>query len=312
MGCRTIALDVSETALRYGRSLFELDRRHRMDLNPQFLVFDGYTFSLHDETVDRIICFDAFHHVPNKQDILREMYRVLRQGGKVGFSEPGLEHSKSPMSIYESETHGVLESDIDLGEFIRMAQDVGFDDVLIKPYPPPERIAFSVPEYLRFVGGENAVFPLDVIREDLKCNTNVILGKGKAVRDSRRPNVLKARLKIVGEGPKPLKPGQPYVFRVEARNLGDTTWLSKPDAVGGIVNLGAHLYNARNEALDLDYGRGHLSRDVHPREEQRVSISLVAPPEEGVYYVELDMVCEMICWFGQRGSNTIRERIEVV
>ena len=39
MGCRTIALDVSETALRYGRRLFELDHRHRMDLNPQFLVF---------------------------------------------------------------------------------------------------------------------------------------------------------------------------------------------------------------------------------------------------------------------------------
>ena len=46
MGCRTIALDVSETALRLGRRLFELDRRHRMEMDPQFLVFDGYTFPL--------------------------------------------------------------------------------------------------------------------------------------------------------------------------------------------------------------------------------------------------------------------------
>src|SRR5439155_11051306 len=109
-----------------------------------------------------------------KEDILREMYRVLRQGGKVGFSEPGVEHSKSPMSVYEMQTYGVLESDIDLGEFVKAAQDVGFDDVLIKPYPFPERIALTVPEYLRFVGGENGWFPLAIIREDLKCRTNVI------------------------------------------------------------------------------------------------------------------------------------------
>jgi SAM-dependent methyltransferase len=312
MGCRTIALDVSETALRYGRRLFELDRRHRMDLHPQFLVFDGYTFPLRDETIDRIICFDAFHHVPNKGDILREMYRVLKRGGKVGFSEPGSEHSKSPMSVYAMETHGVLESDIDLDEFIRTAGDVGFDDVLIKPYPPPESIAFSVPEYRRFVNGENGAFPLNIIREDLKRNTNVILEKGKAVWDSRRPNVLKAGLRIVEDGPKELKAGQQYTFQVETRNAGDTVWLSSPNPVGGFVTLGAHLYNATNEALDLDYGRAHLARDVRPWEKQRVDISLVAPQQEGVYFVELDMVCEMICWFAQRGSDPIRQPIAVV
>jgi hypothetical protein len=78
---------------------------------------------------------------------------------------------------------------------------------------------------------------------------------------------------------------------------------------GGYVTLGARLYNAKNEALDLDYGRGRLGRDVHPRETQVVDISLVAPQGLGVYYVELDMVYEMICWFGQRGSATLRQGI---
>jgi hypothetical protein len=112
--------------------------------------------------------------------------------------------------------------------------------------------------------------------------------------------------------PKELKAVQHYTLRVEARNEGDTLWLSDTNPVGGHVTLGARLYNAKNEALDLDYGRGHLAGDVHPREKQVADIPLVVPQGPRVYYVELDMVCEMICRFGQRGSETIRERIHVV
>jgi SAM-dependent methyltransferase len=312
MGCRTIALDVSETALRLGRRLFELDRRHRMDRNPQFLVFDGYTFPLQDESIDRIICFDAFHHVPNQEDVLREMYRVLKWGGKAGFSEPGLEHSRAPMSVYEMETHGVLERDVDLDELIGMVRAAGFDDVLIKPYPSPERIAFSVPQYRRFVSGADDAFPLDVVREDMKGNTNVIIQKGKAEWDTRRPRVLNALLRTRDPGPHRLRTGQPYTFHVSAENLGDTIWLAKPNAIGGFVTVGARLHNAAKQLVEESYGRAHLPADVHPGGTQAVDIGLVAPLEKGVYHVELDMVCEMICWFGQRGSRSVWERIEVL
>ena len=312
MGCRTIALDVSETALRLGRRLFELDRRHRMEVDPQFLVFDGYTFPLQDESIDRIICFDAFHHVPNQEDILREMYRVLRWGGKAGFSEPGLEHSKAPMSVYEVETHGVLERDVDLDEFIGMVRAIGFDDVLIKPYPPPEGIAFSVAQYREFVNGADEVFPLNVVREDLKLSTNVILQKGEPKWDTRRPRVLSALLTTGESATLRLKAGQGYTLRVSATNLGDTIWLKKPNAVGGFVTVGARLHNEAKKPVEMEYGRAHLSADVHPGEMQSVEVDLVAPIEKGVYHVELDMICERICWFAQRGSHTLWERIEVL
>jgi SAM-dependent methyltransferase len=311
MGCRTIALDVSETALRLGRRLFELDRRHRMDLKPQFLVFDGYTFPLQDGSIDRIICFDAFHHVPNRDDVLREMYRVLKEGGSVGFSEPGVGHSKTPMSKYEMDTHGVLESDVDLEEFIGMVREVGFDDVLIKPYPPPERIAFSVPEYRSFLNGDDRLFPLDVVREDLKHSTNVIAQKGKARCDTRRPRVLKALLRVAGTSLHGLRCGERYTLYVSATNLGDTVWLARPNLVGGYVTVGARLYDAMKQPVDMEYGRTNLPADVLPDEIRVVALPLIAPPAPGVYYVELDMVCEMICWFGQRGSDTLWQMIEV-
>ena len=89
LGARTIALDVSPTALELGRELFRLDPRQRPDLDPQFLVYDGRRIPLPDDSVDRVVAFDAFHHVPNEDEILGEIFRVLRDGGRAVFAEPG-------------------------------------------------------------------------------------------------------------------------------------------------------------------------------------------------------------------------------
>lgn len=315
MGCRTIAVDVSETALRCGRHMFELDKRHRMELDPQFVVYDGYTLPLRDQTVDRIICFDAMHHVPNKQDILNEMSRVLKWGGKVGFSEPGVEHAHSSEAIHDMEMYQVLESDIDLLEFLGMAEHAGFDGVSIKPYPSPERISFNAEEYQRFLSGENQVFPLDMIRDDLKHSTNIILHKGAAAPDSRKPHVLRAGLKIMDHNAAAIQPvqrGQVCTFQIEVENIGNTIWLAKSTSLGGFVAVGAHLYREGHTALAWDCARGYLSREVHPGEKQIVEVVLAAPQEPGSYIVEFDLVCEMISWFAAQGSKTLRCRIEVV
>jgi SAM-dependent methyltransferase len=312
MGCRTIAMDVSATALRCGRRLFELDKRHRMELGPQFIVYDGWTFPMRDGTIDRIICFDALHHVLNKQDILREMYRVLKWGGKAGFAEPGVEHAQSPQSIQEMDRYGVLESDIDLPEFVQMAERAGFDQIYIKPYPPPGSIHFNVAEYQQFIHGKDQVFPLDILREDLRHNTIVILQKGTAIPESTKPNVLRARLRR-GEGsPSKLQRGQPYTFRLEVENVGDTIWLATRNNLGGFVTVGAHLFSADRAVLAWSYARGFLTSDLHPGNKQLVDITMTAPQATGIYVVEFDMVCEMISWFGECGSPTLEVQIEVV
>ena len=76
MGVKTISLDVSKTALKIGKEeVFQFDKRQKMDLNPIFVVYDGHRFPLPDSSVDRIICFDAFQHFPNTQEILNEYNR---------------------------------------------------------------------------------------------------------------------------------------------------------------------------------------------------------------------------------------------
>ena len=91
-GCRTIAIDISPTALEIGRKLFERDVLTNWDLDPQFLPYDGHRIPLPDGHVDKMLVYDAFHHVPNQSEILTEMARVLKSGGIVAMCEPGKGH----------------------------------------------------------------------------------------------------------------------------------------------------------------------------------------------------------------------------
>jgi len=114
--CRTISVDVSETALAFGREMFENDPRHEMELNPRFVKYSGRELDIPSESVDRIVCFDSFHHVPNQTEVLREFFRILRQGGRLVMGEPGEGHAHSDQGAYETEIHGVLENDIHLDD----------------------------------------------------------------------------------------------------------------------------------------------------------------------------------------------------
>ena len=40
------------------------------------LPFDGHRLELDDESVDRVACNDAFHHVPNPGEVLAEFARA--------------------------------------------------------------------------------------------------------------------------------------------------------------------------------------------------------------------------------------------
>src|SRR5213075_419536 len=98
---------------------------------PQFLVFDGQHLDLPDASVERVLCLDAFHHVPNPDQVLAELGRVLEPGGIAGFAEPGPEHSRTPQSQYEMKTFGVIENDVDMKAVWEAAHRAGFTDLKV-------------------------------------------------------------------------------------------------------------------------------------------------------------------------------------
>ncbi|MGA2519213.1 MAG: methyltransferase domain-containing protein [Acidimicrobiales bacterium] len=136
LGCRVVAMDVSAAMLDLGRRRFAQQPVFGERPAPQFSLFDGHTMQLPDDSIDRIMCFDALHHVPNVAEVLKEMARVLRPGGVAGFSEPGPHHSRHPQSQHEMRRYGVPEFDLVLEDVWRWARGSGFDRLSVGVFNP--------------------------------------------------------------------------------------------------------------------------------------------------------------------------------
>ncbi|MFZ0667202.1 MAG: class I SAM-dependent methyltransferase [Acidimicrobiales bacterium] len=136
MGCRVIAMDISEAMLDLGRRRFKEHPVFGTQPEPSFSVFDGHKMDLEDESVDRILCFDALHHVANMPEVICEMGRVLRPGGVAGFSEPGPNHSKDAQSQNEMRRYGVPELDLVIEEVWSAASAAGFADLSVALFAP--------------------------------------------------------------------------------------------------------------------------------------------------------------------------------
>lgn len=309
--CRTIAMDVSPSALALGRELFATDPRHHPELDPRFLPYDGHRVGLPDESVDRVVMFDAFHHVPNQEEVLAEIYRVLKPGGRAVFGEPGEGHSHSDQSVYESEAMGVLENDLDVADVEQKARRAGFDQVLLKPYPGPS-LTLTAAEYRRLIDGEQRLYPMAALREDLRHFYIFVLQKGEPRYDSRNPRQLRARIRLTEPAPRLTGRASTHLpLRVTVRNLGDTQWLRDVAPEGGYVMLGGHLQDEHGKHLARGHLRAQLPRDVGPGEEVEVEARLLLPSPPARYRLRLDMVDEFICWFEQVGSPTLDIEVEV-
>lgn len=321
MGVKTISLDVSRTALKIGEEeIFKFDKRQNMDLNPSFVVYDGHRFPMPDKCVDRILCFDAFHHVPNQQEILNEMYRVLKDGGKIGFSEPGEKHSINPDSIKEMETYGVLENDIYLEDFKLKIEKAGFTRLVLKPYIYPNAVTFELDNYLSLyrVCNEStveqmshAIKHISYIKQILRSVAHpplMILDKGYEDINSKHPNVLKAEMEILDKIDK-IEMGRDININIKVKNIGDTIWLSEPHGSPGCVALGVRIIK---DTEKIDLTRGFLNRDILPGCNDVIRLNIILPKKTDHYILELDMLNEHFYWFSDIDSETVRIEIDVV
>lgn len=302
LGARTISMDVSPTALALGEETFRSDARLRHDLDPRFVPYDGHRIPLGDGSVDRAVCFDAFHHVPNQTEILRELFRVLRVGGRLVLAEPGEGHASTGHSRFDADTYGVLENDLHLDDLVQRAREVGFDGALAKPYPDPRAITLSAEDYLRLIEGDHSVYPLHILEDHLRVSHVVMLLKGAPRLDSRNPHELRAQITPLATGAVSGAAGMVAELPVRIENRGDTTWLSTLDPVGGYVNLGGHLLKADGQSLQRGFFAQSLPQDVSPGDAVEFVARFHLPDRLGRFRLALDLVDEKVAWFEQCGS----------
>jgi SAM-dependent methyltransferase len=295
LGCRPICLDVSRTALELGERLFQEWPSLDQPLEPpQFLPFDGRRIDLPDGSVDRIVCFEALHHVPNVNGVLAEMHRVLAPGGIAGFAEPGEQHSKSPASQGEMRNYDVLELDIVIGDIRRAAGKLGFSDMRFRLFSFPT-VDMSYDERAAMVAGRTPRHVARHVASSMSQWSIFFLHKGTPVLDSRGVNGLRGEVRLLSK-PMAVPGGQPFEIQVECVNTGTAVWLGA-DAYKdvGSVRLGPHLYDDRMRLIEYELMRHPLGRLLPgERSRERVSIGPLAP---GNYILTFDLVAEHVTWF---------------
>ena len=311
-GCKTIAVDVSSTALELGKQLFERDPQTNWALAPEFRVYDGHRLPLSDGSADKMLVYDAFHHVPNQAEILREMARVLKDGGVVAMCEPGSGHGRSELSKLEEEEWGVLENDIFVEELEPLALECGFSRLNVVPINLP--LSTEVPAHrLRdFLLGKELRQYWSQWTQAFQDVNYILLYKGEYLPTTRNPQTAWARIEPLIERID-MKVGEPATLSVRVTNIGDTRWLTEIRDQPGWTRLGIHLHAQApgTPALDYDWYRGELPRDVLPDEQVTVDVTLPPIDTPGEYRAVFDIVAEQVLWFAHRDSSTAELPIRV-
>ncbi len=305
-GCPTVSVDVSPTAIDLARRLFAADPQTNRALKPEFRVYDGHRLPLAAASVDRAILYDAFHHVPNQAEILRELRRVLRPDGIVAMSEPGRGHASSAPSLAESAATGVLENELAIEDVAELALAAGFTAARLAVHTNAPLLEIDAADLRRFMGGRGFARYWRNLCAALDAHHYLLLFAGPAEPTTRQPRTLKAALRARSAVPARVPRGQRRSLVLDACNAGDTTWLCTADAPGW-TRLGIHLHRRddRRTMVDYDWVRVQLARDVAP--EDHVTIQVDVPPieEPGDYLLVVDLVIEAVAWFADRGSVTL-------
>jgi ubiquinone/menaquinone biosynthesis C-methylase UbiE len=311
LSCATISLDPSTTALEIGKKLFkQLPLLGTPIADPCFLHFEGRKIKLADNSVDRVICFDVFHHVPNQEEMLSEFYRVLKPGGIAGFGEVGPNHSRSPQSQKEMRTYKVLENDIVLENIKKVSLEIGFSELYCKLFSFPD-LEIDYTDYLRMARKKK--IPKSIGRHITNSMNDFpvfFLIKGKYTPDSRNSTGLNHGI-FIEQANYTVKAGEPFSVTVEIENKGNARWLYQNIKDIGVVNLGVHLFAKDNRLINYDFLRFNLGKDVLPGEKLKKTVQIKVE-DKGSFQMVFDLVAEHVCWFEENNSKPVTLRVEVI
>lgn len=304
LGCEVTALDVSQHALDLGRRLIQSDPL-AANMRVSFVKLDSERLPFDDSVFERVICFDALHHVPDQERMIAEFARVLRPGGIAAFHEPGPHHSRAVQSQHEMRMHGVIEGDIDVPALERAGRGHGFTDCKVALFGPmAEMLSPQTFEALiaHDADAATAQRAMQNMRTALQGKRIFFMHKGdwRAHLDSRSHEGLHGSLELDAE----LTDGGVLV-RGRASNTGSTTWLPSAADPGG-VRLGVHLHDAQGRLLQRGYHYALITERALPSE-QGVDIHATIPLPQGhdKFSMTFDLVASEVSWFEMRDSKPL-------
>lgn len=159
MSLQTVAFDIHRNLQACLEQRAQADSR----IDPGLLSFshgDGHAMPFESAVFGHLLCYDTLHHMHDYRKVFLEFFRVLRNGGRGIFVEPGARHSTSPETlafVAAQKKHDPtwIERDVVLEEIHQIAQNAGFSAGLsIVPMPHPVALqSYSMTEWKRFRDG---------------------------------------------------------------------------------------------------------------------------------------------------------------
>lgn len=120
--------------------------------------------------------------------------------------------------------------------------------------------------------------------------------------------------------PNTVPSGTSVPVTVQVKNTGDQVWLDskslRTDPPGaGAVRLGVRWWKEGDPepGPNSDYAalRVELTKPLRPGEIESFSFSLEAPPKEGEYMLQVDLVQELVSWFHAAGAAPLIRSVNV-
>jgi len=317
LGYDVIGLDPDLEALRANRQRPEWDRsriegtiRVARGLAER-LPFAGGSF-------DGVLGMNVLHHVPDLDMTLSELARVLKPGSRGVFSEPGLDHLATEETQRAIREHGEDDRAFDVLRFLQMARGRGFREAMLSATLQSPLRLLPIEEVELFRSGQHPHPHLTnggVLDELHRRHPYLMLTRdGTRPKTSRHPGILRCEIRV-DDVPTAARPGDDVTFVVHARNQGDTVWDARPSARGGYVTVGCKLTTTDGRLVTDRPGRTRLSRSVEPGASITMPVSFHVPDDlaPGPYVLGIDLVDELICWFGDLSDRPpIQHEISVL
>ena len=270
----------------------------------RFLVHDIEAKAL-NEKFDAIICYDALHHFEDEKSVFRNLAAMLENGGLLFIVEGQKPETDSALEIELRgfmEKYQTLESPFSEDYLRRLVDENGFK--IVADYVSVNGLFEQ--QMLHGEKDERALplRTLDTGYHYLTCMKVADGAPGSSVPDSRKPNVLHAKILLRRSLPESVAAGEELTLPITLINVGDTVWLTGQTVRDGIVMPGVKFVDVDGQVAVESHGP-LLPRCVAPGRSLTIDIQLHAPKKAGAYSMKIDLVDQNICWFEENGSEPI-------
>ena len=290
---------------RIARVPYDVD--HETALRCTFEVHDIEHGTL-DEQFDGVICYDSLHHFEDERVVMANLSALTAYAGSLFILEGD---RPPPGSATEDELrevmgrYGTLESPFSRDYLRALLDEHGF--AVVGDYVSVNGLF----ERDSLEGDRLRVTPPEV--NYLLCK-KIVAEKSRlasSVPDSRQPGLLRARFAALATVAEQVAPGELLSIPISVENCGDTLWLTGQSVRAGIVMPAVRVFDQDGLLVTEFHGQPLLPHPVAPGETVRIKIEYRAPERSGSYRLKLDLVDQQVCWFEERGSETLSIQFEV-